>query len=85
MPRPIRRSPEQLEHQIAEFNRRYPVGTTVCVELDSGERRTTITRSAAQILGGHSPVIWLEGVRGCYLLDRVSIPRDTTPTDGGAA
>lgn len=25
----------------------------------------------AQILSGHSAVIWLENVTGCYLLDRV--------------
>ena len=31
----------------------------------------TRTRSEAQVLSGHSAVIWLDGVRGCYLLDRV--------------
>ncbi len=30
-----------------------------------------MTRSDAQILSGHSAVIWLENVSGRYLLDRV--------------
>ncbi len=29
-------------------------------------------RSDAQVLSGHSAVIWLENVSGCYLLDRVT-------------
>jgi hypothetical protein len=39
--------------------------------MDSGEIRETRTRSEAQVLGGHSAVVWLEGISGCYLLDRV--------------
>lgn len=31
----------------------------------------TKTRTDAQVLSGHSAVIWVEGIAGCYLLDRV--------------
>jgi hypothetical protein len=40
--------------------------------VDGGEVRETITTSEAQVLSGHSAVIWLDGIRGCYLLDRVT-------------
>lgn len=54
------------------FNAANPVGSVVSVQLDGcDELFKTVTRSAAQVLSGHSAVIWLEGVSGCYLLDRV--------------
>jgi adenosine/AMP kinase len=54
------------------WNAANPVGTPVMIKLD-GEDETvaTVTRSEAQILSGHSVVIWLKKVSGCYLLDRV--------------
>lgn len=60
--------------QIAcdEFNAAHPVGAAVTVLLDGGEVRETVTTSEAQVLSGHSAVIWLKGVSGCYLLDRVT-------------
>lgn len=55
------------------FNKLHPVGTEVTVKLDFvDEPFRTKTRSTAQILSGHSAVIWLENVSGCYLLDRVT-------------
>jgi len=64
---------------VAAWNEKHPVGTEVTVELDSGEIRATTTRSAAQMLGaepsknnpGHTAVIFLDGISGCYLLSRV--------------
>lgn len=67
-----------LQRQCDKFNASNPIGTRVTVHLDSGEVRETFTRSEAEILSGHSAVIWLDGVRGCYLLDRV------TPIRGAA-
>lgn len=59
------------------FNALYPVGTEVTVKLDGrDEPFKTKTRSSAQILSGHSAVIWLENVSGCYLLDRVSAVKE---------
>lgn len=60
-----------LQRQCDKFNDSNAVGARVTVTLDSGEVRETFTRSEAEVLSGHSAVIWLEGVRGCYLLDRV--------------
>jgi hypothetical protein len=55
--------------EMAAWNDRYPNGTAVQVLLDSGEVRLTKTRSAASMLASRA-VIWLEGVAGCYGLDR---------------
>ena len=71
-------SAAQLQKQCDRFNTLYRVGQRVSVRLDSGERRITVTRSAAEVLSGHSAVIWLEGIDGSYMLDRV------TPITGGA-
>lgn len=63
--------PVKLQAQCDRWNEKYPVGTLVCVRRDNGAVETTKTRSEAQVLSGHTPVIWLEGISGCYLLDRV--------------
>jgi hypothetical protein len=42
------------------------------VRLDSGEVRETRTRSTAMLLSGHTAVIWLEGIAGCYALECVT-------------
>nr|WP_202423980.1 hypothetical protein [Duganella lactea] len=55
-----------------KFSAAHRVGAAVTVQLDGGEVRETITTSEAQVLSGHSAVIWLEGISGCYLLDRVT-------------
>lgn len=72
MPRPGPTGAARLEREVIIFNLACPVGSPVSVRLDSGEVRDTVTRSNAQVLSGHSAVIWLEGISGYYLLDRVS-------------
>lgn len=67
------KSLEQLQSQCGEWNAFYPPGTDVIVRMDSGELRPTKTRSRAEVLSGHTPVIWLEGISGAYLLDRVYV------------
>lgn len=61
-----------LERKCEDFNRRYPIGQRVSVRRDAGNGEITTTRSEAQVLSGHSAVIWLDGISGCYLLDRVT-------------
>jgi hypothetical protein len=64
---------------VAQWNALVPIGSPVSVEMDSGEIRATTTRSNAQMLGaepsrgypGHTAVIFLEGITGCYNLSRV--------------
>lgn len=62
----------KLQAACDTFNAVHPVGAAVSVELDSGEVRETVTTSEAQVLSGHSAVIWLAGISGCYDLERVT-------------
>lgn len=62
----------KLQKSCDDWNTAHPVGAPVLVKLDGrDEPVATATRSEAQILSGHSAVIWLEGVSGCYLLTHV--------------
>ncbi len=64
---------KKMQAQCNAFNAACPVGSRVRVQLDGiDEPFETVTRSEAQILSGHSPVVWMENVSGCYLLDRVT-------------
>ena len=63
----------KLQAICDKFNVSYPVGTDVLLKKDGhDELFPTKTRSTAQVLCGHSAIIWLENVSGCYLFDRVS-------------
>lgn len=65
-------SPAALKRQVDDWNNAHPlIGVPVIVKLDDGTEMATRTRSQAEILSGHSAVIWLEGISGCYLLNRV--------------
>lgn len=61
-----------LQEEVDLFNANHPIGQSVSVKLDNGERRVTTTRSQASVLSGHTAVIWLDGISGCYALDRVT-------------
>ena len=58
---------------VARFNRDHPIGTPVRFwpGVRSGEGRPSRTRSQAQILSGHTPVVWVEGYAGCIALTHV--------------
>jgi hypothetical protein len=78
----IRKRPtlKQMQDQCDKFNALCPVGGRVRVQLDGvDEPFETVTISPAQILSGHTPVVWMKDVSGCYLLDRV------TPISGESA
>lgn len=69
-----RRAPSTaaLQAECDAFNAKVAVGGKVSVKLDGKDNLfATRTRSEAQVIGGHSAVIWLENVSGSYLLDRV--------------
>ncbi|MCZ4509923.1 hypothetical protein O3Q52_17310 [Streptomyces sp. ActVer] len=62
------------------FNSRYPVGTPVVAypacrpEDHPGDRRLiTRTRSKAQVLGGHTDVVWVDGHSACIALSHVDV------------
>lgn len=61
---------------VDDWNSKYPPGTPVIVLGDiKGDIRRTLTRSIAWVLGGHTPVVQVQGITGCYSLERV-VPND---------
>ena len=60
---------------ILAWNRCHPPGTAVILVKDDGTHTHTKTRSPAEMLGGHTPVVWLDELSGCYSLDRVIVER----------
>jgi len=57
---------------VEEWNKNYKIGIDVEVMKDDGSTIFTKTMSLAWVLGGHTPVILLEGISGGYALERVS-------------
>lgn len=62
---------KRQEKLVREWNEKYPVGTPVIVTKDDETEIRTLTRSKATMLGGHTAVVWIEGITGCYDLERV--------------
>lgn len=61
------------QEQADAWNAAHPeIGVPVLYRKDHGSLTRTATRSPAEVLSGHTAVIWLEGVRGCVALDRVT-------------
>jgi hypothetical protein len=62
---------------VNDWNKKHQVGIDVIVTKDDGSIVPTKTRSEAWMLGacrdylGHTAVIQLEDISGCYALDRV--------------
>lgn len=71
MPAPKRPSAAQLQRQCDLWNAKHPVGTVVSYEALVGEGETARGRTTAeaQIMGGHSAVIWLDCKSGCVDLE----------------
>jgi hypothetical protein len=68
----------KLDRQIAvltercrQWNASYPIGTTIEYHpiIGEPEHRIRTTRSEAQVLSGHTAVVWLNGESGCVALD----------------
>lgn len=55
---------------VEAWNAAHEPGVSVTVTLDNRQPFATRTRSKAELLSGHTAVVWLEGVSGCYLLER---------------
>lgn len=81
------RSPKRPNPQAAvdAWNARHPVGTPVTLRKDGGEIVEGVTTCAAYVLSGHSAVIFVSGVRGCYALDRVTPKPDVLSKARGQA
>jgi hypothetical protein len=61
----------QLARRVEKWNRDVPIGAVVTYRSVKAARSVVITttRTAAEVLSGHTPVVWLTGVSGCVALD----------------
>jgi hypothetical protein len=60
------------EQRLAdEWNARHGIGRAVTVKRDNGFTMYTTTRSMAWVLESGDAVVQVEGISGCYKLDRV--------------
>ncbi len=62
-----------LDPQVSvdDWNRNNRVGQPVTVLRDSGVTTKTVTRTTAFVDLAGNPVVFLQGIAGYYLLDRV--------------
>ena len=68
--------------KVDAWNETNKIGTRVEYRKDDDSILRTATRSPAQILSGHTAVVWLTGVAGCVDLDRVKpVRRDYKTTE----
>jgi hypothetical protein len=69
----LARSTVSAAKLVAMWNERFPVGTPVTYwpGRREGHGQLTTTSSEAQLLGGHTPVVWLYDVSGCVALSHV--------------
>ena len=62
---------EVMQSKVEAFNKKNPVGAKVTVVKDFGERFETKVKHPAYVLSGHTAVAHVDGIRGCYRLDRI--------------
>lgn len=69
-----RKKAKSPEAQVDRWNASVKVGDWVEYRevLGEGEGALFRTRSVAQVLSGHTPVVWLEGKRGCVCIEHCS-------------
>lgn len=74
MPRAITAASQAYaERDVNTWNAEVSVGAPVTYQKDDGQNVDTFTRSRAEVLGGHTAVVWLEDIRGCVALNRVTV------------
>lgn len=81
--RPARRGDASVAARA--WNAQHPVGSAVVVQLDSGAEHRGTTRSEAMVSHSGDAVIHVTGIRGYYLLSRVSPDRARTSADATGA
>jgi len=72
---------------VETFNERYPVGTPVHFwpGFLTDEPKVSTTRSPAEILSGHTPVVWVEDYAGAIALTHVQPLGFPTTPEGATA
>ena len=70
-----KKSTEKLMQQVESFNKKNSIGTSVRYWkfTREGDGLESKTRSEAILLGGHTPVVWVEGEPGCIALSHIEV------------
>jgi hypothetical protein len=78
-----KKSLNELKADCIVWNHEHPVGTRVLYHpiIGEPEGRERVTRTPAEVLSGHTAVVWLEGERGCVCLEACEV----LPEKGGPA
>ena len=69
-----RPSTKQQQRSVEKFNAAHEVGTTVrywTMMREGTPSGTAKTRSLAQMQGGHTAVVWVEGYSSCIALTHI--------------
>ena len=68
----------RAQRMVDMFNAAHSVGTRVRYWAGprEGDGTVSTTRSEAEVLGGHTAVVWIVGVRGCVALSHVQAIED---------
>jgi hypothetical protein len=66
----------KLQRQCDDWNANHPIGSVVCYHSIIGEAPYKLysTCTPAQVLEGHTAVVWLHRKTGCVCLDALSDP-----------
>lgn len=61
--------------RVDDFNKHCPIGTPVRYWTGDrhGDGKTSRTRSAADVLGGHTAVVWVVGEASCIALSHIQV------------
>jgi len=69
----------KAERIVEAWNETHTVGTEVTYYPVKGRKagaKRSRTRTEAQVMGGHTPVVWIEDHAGCVALDHcVAVPK----------
>lgn len=71
---PPRLTPAQMQAACDRFNARHPVGDEIVVysgPIGENPKRVAV-RYPAEIMGGHTPVVYVTGGAGCIALTHVA-------------
>ena len=71
----MKKPTKKMQKQVDSFNKKASIGATVryWTGLREGDGVESKTRTEAQILQGHTPVVWVEGHGACIALTHVQV------------
>jgi hypothetical protein len=64
---------QNADAEVAQWNNQHgSSGVAVIYRKDDNSTVRARTRTRACVIGGHTAVVWLEGITGCVALSRVT-------------